>query len=146
MADPLLSRTSSTDPVHPFPWAQEYIVFNNLLRNGYLAMQFTVPADVNLAADGILTHGETMPGPMLSAAISPICGDFNPPQAFCHVEGTRTGQRMLAWKLPNSPRVAGCNLQAGHTYYLNIKMTDPTEDHFECNATSCQTSIVTNHN
>jgi hypothetical protein len=143
-AENIWGRAYAGGPTIGFPWMNVFAIFWSFPRNGYIAARFEVPMDTPSWAWGMFTHGETIPGPATDMAISPRCGDFNPPGQFCQARGTRIGQRMGTWGMPGFPGVS-CKLQPGQAYYLNIRLSDPTVEDYFCNTGACQTTVQHNH-
>ena len=143
-AENIWGRAYAGAPTVPFPWLNYYAIFWSFPRTGYVAAQFIVPTDLPAASWGMYTHGETIAGPATDMAISKRCGDFRPAEEYCHRYGTHAGQRMGLWQMPGG-MVAGCELEPGQTYYVNIRLTDPEVDHSLCNHLACQTTVQHNH-
>jgi len=92
--------------------------------NRYWSMQFTVPANADPRLYGQYQVGETGYSARLSLSIAEHCGDFSNP--------TLRGSTVLlgCWKNVGGPvsgpiwslhtGVAGCMLQPGRTYWLNV--------------------------
>ena len=143
--DPMFGTASPTDSPHSFPWVQGFHVIDGMRKTGYLAMQFTVPTNLPPSQFGLIFHGETWPGPNLSASISSTCGDFAPADSGCHRENVGPGAQVAKWKLPTAQGY-GCILQPGQTYYFNVKMTSPPASFWGCSGTSCKVTLQSNHN
>lgn len=128
-----------------FPWLNAHpATILAMPRSSYLALQFTVPANISAHASGVITHGSTRPGPALDASISPNCGDFSY-AGVCGGTNRGTGGYLAKWTLPGSPNAgAYCRLEAGRTYFLNIRLHDRNVSHFQCNAGACEVSVLSN--
>jgi hypothetical protein len=140
-------RMAPADTPVTFPGKNKYAIFKNLQKTQYIAAKFSVP-QTGLPTDlwGKIRHDETMPGSNLSASISQWCGDFTPADTRCAITNVGTGQGMLSWKLPGYPAPALCPLAPGQTYYVNIKITDPTApgNPDDCSGSTCRVSTVNN--
>jgi hypothetical protein len=144
-AENIWGRSTATAIPVPYPWLNYYAIFWAMPRHGYIAAEFTVPPWTPSVQWGIFTHGESLPGPETDMAISTECGDFNPPEPFCLKTNTAVAQRMGQHKLPNAALVAGCELEVGGTYYINIRLTDPNVIHGQCSGAACQHTVQSNH-
>lgn len=124
-----------------FPGAQYFTIFKNMAASQYVAAKFTVPT-TGLPSNqiGFFTHGETLPGPNLTMAISSTCGDFNPSPSICLRTDINAGGLLTKWQLPGANGVA-CPLVPGQTYFINLKMTRPTD----CQGPSCTVTVQHNH-
>lgn len=130
----------------PFPGYQEFVVFKTFDKTKYLATKIDVPASgLDPVSSGIITHGETYPGPALTVAISPTCGDFSPTTSICLTTGTSGGQIAGKWKLPTATQTNGCVLTPGQSYYINIKATNPAQTSSDCNGNICKVTVQSNH-
>jgi hypothetical protein len=140
-------RMSPSETPVLFPGKNKAVVFKNLPKTKYIAAKFTVPL-TGLPPDlwGKISHDETLPGSNLSASISQDCGDFTPPDSRCSVTNAGTGAGMMTWRLPGYPAAAMCPLTPGQSYYVNIKITDPTApgNPNDCSSTACTVSTVNN--
>jgi hypothetical protein len=141
-------RTAPGGTAIPFPGTNYFTVFRDFNKTQYIAAKITVPeTGMNPSSFGIITHGETLPGPNVTVSISDKCGDFNPTNPIC-VATDRTGGAIAAkWKLSSATQVNGCPLTPGETYYLNIKATNPTQTNSDCptNSSICRMTIQSNH-
>lgn len=145
-ADEIWGRHTASAPTVPYPWMNYFAVFWQLPRNGYVSAQFTIPPWVPTWQWSKMTHGETLPGPETDIAYSDWCGDFNPPEPHCATFGTRTGQGLGTYKLPDAPVLTACNLNPGGTYYVNFRFTDPNAvDLTYCGTSWCRTTVNNNH-
>lgn len=129
-------RVTPSDPITPWPGPQDNtIIFEDFMRVGYVAAKFTVPPGTSYS--GKLYHGSYAAGANLTAAISPRCGDFTHVEPACRVVNAATGDSMVRWEtsLPNR-----CHLPAGD-YYLNLKLTDPTQANSGCNDFECYENV-----
>lgn len=143
-------RASASDTPVPWPGKNGYAVMT-INRPLFFATRFTVPASgLSPTLHGRFSHGETVPGPNLSMAISPTCGDFDPPSTYCKVANAGPGVLMVGWKLPSGTAGNLCPLTPGQTYYANFKLTNPNAvDPMNCgdapgNRHICVISIVNN--
>lgn len=140
-ANAVIGYFSMTDVLHIMPWAQgTHPTIYGMPSNGYVAMQFTTSMGMPSNQSGLLTHAETLPGPALTAAISPKCGDFTPGNAMCGPITANAGQLMAKWKLATAVG-NGCPLAAGAVYYINLKIANPAL----CPAPYCAVTIQANH-
>lgn len=130
----------------PFPGYQEFVVLKTLDKTKYIAAKIDVPlTGLDLSSNGIITHGETYPGPNLTVAISSTCGDFNPSSSICAATGVSGGQIAGKWKLPTATQTNGCVLTPGQSYYLNIKATNPAQTSSDCSGNICKVTVQSNH-
>ncbi len=139
----LWGRNLPTGTPVAFPGLNYFTVINNMNASGYIAAQFTVPQNMLANQTGVFTHGETLPGPNVTMAISKNCGDFNPSTSICLRSDINAGSLLTKWKnvaVPDSLVVA-CPLTPGETYYVNFKMTRPTD----CSGSSCTVTVQSNH-
>jgi hypothetical protein len=137
-------RASANDTIVPWPGKNGYAIMV-LNRNLFMSTRFTVPASgLSPTLHGLISHGETIPGPNLTLSISDQCGDFNPPSSFCSTTDAGPGQIMAKWRLPTGTGNA-CVLTPGQEYYVNFKLTNPNAvDTNDCDANICVISIVNN--
>lgn len=140
----IFGRNVATAPVVAWPGVNGYAV-TVLNRSLYFAHRFTVPSSgLSPTLRGMFTHGESVPGPNLTMAISESCGDFNPPTSTCLSSNRGAGSPMVKWRLPTGTGVA-CELVPGRTYYANIKLTDRNAvDDNDCDDNACVISVVNN--
>jgi hypothetical protein len=125
-----------------FPGLNYYTVFTGMLSASYTAVRFEVPLTLPANQTGIISHGETLPGPNLTAAISERCGDFLPTNSQCGPsENVGPGQLMAKWKLGSNTASNGCPLEPGKAYYLNIMMTNGAD----CPGDACAVTLQNNH-
>jgi hypothetical protein len=133
--DNIWGNATSTDPTIPFPGrsnSQPSIL--SFGRTQYLAAKFTVPAGMVNNTYGWISHTEYNYGTDLTVAISSSCGDFAPSNPACKAV-TQSGQLLVPWSVATPATF--CPVVPGQTYFLNIKMTDPSLPGDGCNATSC---------
>jgi len=136
-------RGSPSDTALEFPGRQGYAVFKNLQKSQYIAARFTVPQNLSTSG-GKFYRGETLPGPGVTMSISQQCGDFSleyPCQRARDVPGTE----LVRWKNPTASG-GGCELVPGQTYYVNLKVTNPSAEHTDCTGSSCKMTIQNNYN
>lgn len=128
-------------PTIPFPGVNYFTIIKNMNADGYIATKFTVPIDLGADEFGIMTHGETLPGPNITMSFSDTCGDFAPANPQCGpVVDAGPGQISGKWK--HELMVSnGCPLTPGATYYLNFKMTNPAA----CANATCTVTVQNNH-
>lgn len=143
-------RTTANGTISPFPGDQSPIFFRNFDKTKYIAAQVHVPA-TGLPTDqvGLFTHGGTFGGPNLTMAISATCGDFSPSAQYCLHADVNPEQVLVPWKVPTATGNY-CALTPGQTYYVNIKVTNPTQSNPTCNGTAgtgnlCTISVQSNH-
>ena len=138
-------RAAPAETPVPFPGRQYFAVFKNMQKTGYIAAKFTVPL-TGLPANqwGQFSHGETLPGPNLTMAVSSECGDFQPEEASCVRSDQPPGGLLSRWKVPTSA-TTGCTLVPGQTYYVNFKMTNPPATHDDCAGSTCNVTVQSNH-
>lgn len=101
-------------------------------RTGYVALHF-VPGAVGRF--GFVQHTEYNYGGNLTWAISTAPGDFTPANPKCHA-ATLSGQPIGRWTTQGSVYASFCPVTVGGNYYLNIKLTDPTQGTSTCPATA----------
>ena len=131
------------DAETPFPGrsnAQPTVM--NFTRTGYIAAHFQ--PTLTGAKFGWLTHTEYNYGADLTWAISSAAGDFNPVNAICKGSAT-SGQTIGRWTTVPGTYRTYCPVSPGANYYLNVKLTDPTQSAF-CPATSAQCAVGTANN
>lgn len=134
--DSIWGRSEPSDAIVSWPGSRSSsIVFTNFTRTGYVAAHFTVPAGVNYA--GLMTHGSYYAGANLDATVSTHCGDFTHVEAACVRENTAGGDTLVPWR---TQIAGGCQLPAGD-YYLNLRLTDPTQTASGCNSVECEESV-----
>ncbi|HEU4664808.1 MAG TPA: hypothetical protein VFS55_12345 [Dokdonella sp.] len=139
-------RNAPNGAMLPFPGYQEFVVLKNFDKTKYIATKIDVPASgLDPLSSGIITHGETYPGPALTVAISPTCGDFSPTTSICLTSGTQGGQIAGKWKLPTATQTNGCVLTPGQSFYLNIKATNPAQTSSDCSGNICKVTVQSNH-
>jgi hypothetical protein len=92
-------------------------------KDTYIAAHFHVPAGAPPTWLGWITHTDYVYGHNLTAAISTSCGDFSPAAQACYVQAT-SGQSLVPWRTKTGNF---CRLQSNTDYYLNLKMTNPSE-------------------
>ena len=142
----LFQRNGPGKPLIDWPGYQEFVVIKTFDKTKYTALRIDVPlSGFPASQNGIITHGETFPGPLLDVAISTSCGDFNPPSTMCKATGVNGGSIAAKWKIPTATQTNGCVMTPGHSYYLNIKATHPEAPIAGCGGNSCPTTIVSNH-
>ena len=146
-ADNIFGYNSWTDPRMSFPWKQNYTIFWGFPRTAgaYVAAQFTVPVSTPANQSGILQNLETMPGPGTDWALSQVCGDFSPAAQHCASSNVISGRRYGVYKLPGLPATAGCDLQAGGTWYMMFRLTNPAAGGQNCFSTTCRFGVQNNH-
>lgn len=135
--DEIWGHATSTDATVPFPGrpnSQPSLL--GFPKTGYLAAKFTVPAGAVINTYGWISHTEYNYGQDLTASISTNCGDFAPSNPSC-LAVTSSGQNLVPWAV--STPASFCPVVPGQTYFLNIKMTDPSRPSDTCapSATSC---------
>lgn len=145
-ADNIWGKTTASGVPLPYPWMNYFAIFWQLPRSGYVAAQFDLAPWVPLWQYNTFWHGETSGGPHTDLAISDRCGDFNPAEEWCAKFDTYTGHMMVRGMLPESPALVGCVMQPLGRYYVNVRFSDPTEDHFDCGHAVCRTTIQNNRN
>lgn len=146
-ADNVFGYYEWNSPILQFPWKQGFTIFWGLPRTPgtYVAMKFKVPANTPMTTYGRIYKGETSGGPPGDFAISPSCGDFSPQAQYCFRENILTGGLYGSYKAPGSAVVAACTLVPGQEYYLNLRITNPSLNHFDCTNTTCKMTIQNNH-
>lgn len=97
-------------------------------RTGYLALHF-VPGSIGRF--GMVQHTEYNYGADLTWAISTVAGDFSPANALCH-GATLSGQQIARWTTQPTTYRSYCPVIVGGNYYLNVKLTDPTQGTSTC--------------
>lgn len=137
-------RTSATGTIIPFPGAGTPVFFRNFDKTQYMAAEVQVPATgLSPSLTGFFTHGGTLGGPNLTMAISPTCGDFSPSAQYCLHTNVNPESILVPWKLPTATGNY-CVLTPGQAYYLNIKVTDPSQPNATCSGNSCVVSVISN--
>lgn len=138
-------RNSASQPPGSWPGVNFYTVFKNLDRSKFVSIRFHVPAGVNPASRGSLFHGENFPGPNLTTAISPICGDFAPAAPYCLTTNRGPSAMMASWKISTgSPGINACALTPGQDYYINMVVTTPSAYSPDCNGYLCKVNVQNN--
>jgi len=140
--DNIWGHSTSTDTTVAWPGridSQPSIL--QFLRTGYIAAKIVVPAGQSNSY-GWISHTDYNYGLDLTVSISETCGDFSPANAVCHMQ-TTSGQLLVPWRVG-----AGgfCPLLPGHTYFFNMKPTDPAAGTTTCAATSSTCVIGTSNN
>ncbi|WP_257387043.1 hypothetical protein [Tahibacter caeni] len=122
----IFGYSTAETPLRPFPGTVNLNQRVFLSRNGYVALQFTVPRDLALETVGAFRFEETQPQTSparMSMTISKSCGDFSPtptpPLTNACVLNNAPANGSLAWGYSPS-NAALCQLQPGETYFLNI--------------------------
>lgn len=144
-ADNIWGRNSGAGGQVGMPWLNYFAVFTHFPKTGYIAAEFTVPHGMPAVQWGMFSHGETLPGPNLTMAISERCGDFSPATALCLRDNIGPGALLSRWKVPTATGVAACPVTPGRTYYVNIKMTAPPAAHNDCTGATCKVTVQHNH-
>lgn len=135
-------RTTANQPPGSWPGSSFYTIFKNLDRTKFVSVKFHVPADVDPTLRGGLFHGENFPGPNLTTAISPICGDFMPSAPYCLTTNRGPGVLLASWKISTgNPAVNACALTPGQDYYINMAVTTPTASHPDCTGNLCKVNV-----
>lgn len=144
-AENIWGRVSPTDPIKPFPWTNYFAVLKGFDKRpgAYLAAQFTVPLTASPTIFGQFTHGETLPGPNLTMAISERCGDFSPETALCLRTNMGPGSLLTKYKLPAATGNS-CPLVPGRTYFVNVKAATTSGPGCSATASYCPTTIQNN--
>jgi len=143
-------------------WPDRTGVLNQLqiMKNQYVALQFTVPVDMPVTAYGTLQGSTSQYNGNLkpwSMTISHSCygefdtGSTNLPNTHC-TSSNQTESGGITWSLiGNAGGSSTCQLTPGETYYLNIihaplTASDATSGTTSsCNVSSCSASINNNH-
>lgn len=134
--DTIWGRVTPDSAITPWPGPSDNtIIFTNFIRTGYIAARFTVSPGTSYS--GRMNHGSYAAGANLTATISTRCGDFTHVEATCRVVNSSTGDRLMSWETASPNR---CHLPAGD-YYLNIKLTDPTQVVNGCNNLECYENV-----
>lgn len=137
-------RANVWDPVVPWPGLSYSMpTILNFGQNSYMALLFHVPANAPHNRFGWITHTEYNYGQDLTVAISTECGDFHPPSNTCHAD-TRSGQNLAPWRVNSSGNF--CLLTPDTDYYLNLRITDPTQPSQSCNPSASVCVIGTANN
>jgi len=135
--DNIWGRDAPGAPIGPWPGQHSVsIVIQEFIRTGYIAAHFTVPND-GITYTGTLNHASYFAGANLTTAISRACGDFTHVEPRCYREAGG-GEVIARWR--NTITAGQCTLEPGD-YYLNIKLTDPTESVQGCGPVSCEENI-----
>ncbi len=140
--DEVWGRSSAGQPPGSWPGVNFYTVFKNFERNKFVSVKFHVPAGVDPTLSGAFFHGENYPGPNLTTAISPVCGDFAPVAPYCLTTNRGPSARIAAWKISTgNPAVNACALTPGQDYYINIVLTTPDASHPDCSGNLCKVNV-----
>ena len=136
-------RSTAFDDPLPWPGRPDSMpIFLNFSKTSYMALQYHVPGGSVPNLYGWITHTEYNYGQDLTAAISTGCGDFNPVPA-CRIDAV-SGMNIVPWSVQTP--INFCPMSPGHTYYLNIKMTDPSRPSQTCAPASPSCAIGTANN
>lgn len=122
----IFGYSADTGPLRGFPGTVNLNRRVFMPRNSYVALQFTVPANLTAQTSGAFRFEETQPQTnpaRMSMTISKDCGDFSatataPLTNACVLNGAPSNGNLLWGYAPGNPAV--CQLQPGETYYLNI--------------------------
>jgi hypothetical protein len=137
-------HATSTDTTTQFPGrpnSQPTIL--SFGKTQYLAAKFTVPVGTANNTYGWISHTEYNYGQDLTAAISTTCGDFAPANPACMI-AAQSGQNLVPWAVATPATF--CPVVPGQTYFLNIKMTDPSRQSDTCAPTATSCVIGTSNN
>lgn len=93
-------------------------------KNQFVAARFTVPQDAVPQTYLRVGYSTYYSGPLLDLSVSQNCGDFAPANPTCLTTGASGGQFFK--KIVIAPAVDGCPLTPGQTYFINIRMNNPT--------------------
>ena len=141
-------RTSASGQILPFPGQQVPVFFRNFDKAKYIAAEIDVPLNLPANQTGIFTHGGTLGDPNLTMSISPVCGDFIAESSLCVHADVNPESIMVPWRVPTYTGNQ-CVLTPGHTYYANIKVTNPALPNVTCNnggrGNFCTISVQSNH-
>lgn len=99
-------------------------------KSQFVAAQFTVPMGISSQAYLRVGYSTYYSGPLLDLSVSQTCGDFAPANPVCLTTGVSGGQSFK--KIVVAPATDGCPLIPGETYYINIRMNNPTPQ--SCNS------------
>jgi hypothetical protein len=136
--DNIWGHATALDAVVPFPGRANAVpIFLNFDPAGYVAAHFDVPIGMLPNTYGWIAQTEYNHEADLTAAISPVCGDFSPAAQHCFSQGTG-GANLVPWSVP--PPNTFCALQPGVGYYLNLKVTDSSG----CEASGCVIGTANN--
>ncbi|MEO7431328.1 MAG: hypothetical protein ABIR62_04780 [Dokdonella sp.] len=113
-------------------------------KTQYVAAKFTVPAGVNPNLFNVLGYSTYFGEPLMTMSVSETCGDFSPPNpSLCLTSNVATGGGFK--KMVIVPKTNGCPLIPGRSYFINLKMSDPTPA--QCaNQSICTISTNNGHN
>ncbi|GMV28973.1 MAG: hypothetical protein AMXMBFR59_10980 [Rhodanobacteraceae bacterium] len=122
----IFGYSTADAPLRAFPGTVNLNQRVFLSRNGYVALQFTVPSNLTLDTTGAFRFEETQPQTSparMSMTISKSCGDFSPTATApltnaCVLNNATTNGNLFWGYAPGNPMV--CQLQPGETYFLNI--------------------------
>ena len=129
--DNIWGHATALDAVVPFPGRANAVpIFLNFDPAGYVAAHFDVPIGMLPNTYGWIAQTEYNHEADLTAAISPVCGDFSPAAQHCFSQGTG-GANLVPWSVP--PPNTFCQLVPGAGYYLNLKVTNSSG----CEASGC---------
>lgn len=134
-------RISTTDTPVDWPGKNFFAIFKNFDRTKFVAVKFHVPSGVSTSLMGELVHGENLPGPNLTTAISTQCGDFAPSSPFCLTTNQGYSQALARWRIAGGTAPNACELTPGQDYYINIAATDPTAPSPDCSGAICKVNI-----
>ncbi len=133
--------TTPSNPLVMWPGAPSVVYGIRIMRNQYVALQFTVPSDAGTGRSGDYYRQQTNTDAPSSWTISTCPGDFRTSSlpAGCYTNLTAKGGFFWA----TGPVPGYCALTPGQTYYLNIinaALSTPTTS--RCTGNSCNVEVT----
>jgi hypothetical protein len=120
--DNIWGHADGHDTVVPFPGRPTAVpIFLDFDPTKFIAAHIDVPAGMQPNTYGWIAQTEYNHEADLTAAISPLCGDFSEAAQACFTQGTG-GANLVPWAVP--PPNTFCPLQPGSGYYLNLRIED----------------------
>lgn len=129
----------------PTPWPGvpgSSPVMKNFIREGYVAAEFTTPADLVAGSNGAYKNVSNFSGPNINATISKICGELAPVEIGCFATNFPASDGTLFRWRGGVSNAAYCPLEPATTYYLNIELTDPDATGPHCSANDCWVHVL----
>jgi hypothetical protein len=124
----IYGRVTSVQPLVDFPFtgSSGSTPTINVGAGRVIIAQFTVPTTIT-SQQHQLKNPSYFSTPGVTASISTLPGDFNPPQAACVKHNAANDDNsMINIRILGLPNIYYCHLTPGTTYYLNLKYESPT--------------------
>lgn len=130
-----INWTLNKSRYYAWPGVLNAVTRLTLKKNQYLSLAFTVPSNYPVTNaqpfpyGSFATNASSNADPQVhwSVSITPDCGDFTQPAKtdpnyYCYADYSSSQGGGLAWTiaLPTAPYPMSCNLQPGHSYFLNF--------------------------